>query len=396
MKKISFIALVALCFGITKSYAVTENVKTPEVVEVYTFDFKNNFYLGVNGGVQALINGPKSENFSKNLCPSFNIYGGVDFNPIWGLRLQLGYTNQKAYIGDWPSTFSNSSEYGSDFKVNMLNAELDATLNLTNAICGSKGASDRVFNFYAFAGLGEYHAMAKSTNSDDLYLALGLYGTARVASHWYVTAEVSDRLSRSSILGYYNAHPTYNFIGARLGLMYKFGDKGYKKYSNQSSLDLIEAQRLDLEKKAQELAAMESELARVKGAMDAKNNDLERLLKEKGLAAVPELPIFFGLNSTEVDQKSKYILQEYCDCIKQLDSDYQIQVTGYADLATGTRSGNEALKVKRAVKVADIISQEYGIPASNIMAEGGDLDNSPYADNKPFYSRVAIVKFVKK
>lgn len=398
MKNFRLFLLAAACFGVTGTYAANEDDNTLELVEMYQFKFWDNFYLGAKGGVQAVINGPHSADFSKNLSPAGDIYGGVDFNPFWGLRAQLGYVYQTAYVGPTGSTFygAENAGYGEKFHVNIINFDVTPTLNLTNAICGYSWEKDRKFNAYAFLGVGVMHAFTSWTNSDDAYLTGGLYGTYKVAPKWYVTAEVADRFCSSAILGFYNAHPTYHFVSAKLGVMYKLSDKRFKKFSTKPYLDMIESQKFDLAKKDNELSEKDREIARLQADINAKNAEIERLLKEKGVAAVPDLPIFFKINSTVVDQKSKYILEKYCECLKKIDADYDIEVLGYCDLATGSRAYNEKLKVKRAVKVADILSKEYGIPASKIMADGGDLDHSPYANNKPLYSRVAVVKFIKK
>lgn len=398
MKKLRLFLLAAACFGFTNSFAAVEGDDELTLVEMYQFKFWDNFYLGLNGGVQAIINGPHSSEFGKNLSPSGDIYAGVEFNPFWGTRLQLGYTRQKAWDTADPnqqwSTFTDN--HGESFNVNILNFDVTPTVNLTNAICGYSWEKERKFNAYAFLGVGIMHSWAKGTNSDDTYLTGGLYATYKVAPKWYITAEVADRFCSSAIIGYWNGHPTYHFVSGKLGVMYKLSDKRFKKFSTQPYLDVIESQKFDIAKKDNELSEKDREIARLQSLINNKNAELEKALKEKGIAAVPELPIFFNINSTEVDKKSQYVLEEYCNCIKKIDSDYQIEVLGYCDLATGSRAYNEKLKVKRAVKVADIITKQYGISASKVVADGGDLENSPYAKDKPLYSRVAVVKFVKK
>lgn len=398
MKKLRLFILAAACLGMTNTFAATEGENSLELVEMYQFKFWDNFYFGLKGGAQAIINGPHSSEFGKNLSPAGDIYAGVDFNPFWGTRVQFGYARQKAWDSLDPckqwSTFTDN--HGESYNVNLVNFDVTPTLNLTNAICGYSWEKERKFNAYAFLGVGIMHAWAKSTNSDDAYLTGGFYATYKVAPKWSITAEVADRFCSSAIIGYVNGHPTYHFVSGKLGVMYRLSDKRFKKFSTQPYLDVIESQKFDLAKKDNELSEKDREIARLQGDINAKNAEIERLLKEKGIAAVPELPIFFKINSTEVDQKSKYILEKYCECLKKIDADYDIEVLGYCDLATGSRAYNEKLKVKRAVKVADIISGEFGIPASKIIADGGDLDNSPYASNKPLYSRVAVVKFVKK
>lgn len=398
MKKLRLFLLAAACFGMTNTFAATESDDALTLVEMYQFKFWDNFYLGANGGVQAIINGPHSSEFGKNLSPTGDIYAGVEFNPYWGGRAQLGYSHQKAWDTTDPckqfSTFTDN--HGEGFNVNILNFDVTPTLNLTNTICGYDWEKPRCFNVYAFLGVGIMHSWAKSTNSDDTYLTGGFFATCKVAPKWYITAEVADRFCSSAILGYMNAHPTYHFVSGKLGVMYKLNDKRMKKFSTQPYLDKIDEQKFELAKKDNELSEKDREIARLQSLIDGKNAELEKALREKGISAVPELPIFFNINSTEVDKKSKYVLEKYCECIKNVDSDYQIEVIGYCDLATGSRAYNEKLKVRRAVKVADIITKQFGIPASKVIADGGNLENSPYAKDKPLYSRVAVVKFVKK
>lgn len=398
MKTFRLILLAIASFGFSNSFAAAENDDALTLVEMYQFKFWDNFYIGAKGGAQIVLNGPHSSDYKKNLSPSGDLYTGVEFNPFWGGRLQVGYTYQTAYVAQTGSTFYGdiNEGFGEKMHVNILNFDVAPTVNLTNAICGYNWEKERKFNAYAFIGVGVMHAFTSRTNSDDAYLTGGLYAHYKIARKLYLTAEVADRFCSSAILGYYNAHPTYHFVSGKIGLMYKLSDKRFKRFSTKPYLEKIESQKFELAKKDNDLSDKDREIERLKAEINAKNAELEKALNEKGIVAVPDLPIFFNVNSAEVDQKSKFILEKYCECLKKVDSDYRIEILGYCDLKTGSRAYNEKLKVKRAVKVADVISKEYGIPASKIIADGGDLDNSPYADAKYLYSRVAIVRFVKK
>lgn len=390
------IALAFVCLN--NSFGDTLNDNSLENVEVIQFKFWDGFYFGANGGVQIIADGPHNEDISKNLSPSFNIFGGLDFNPYWGTRFQVGYTKQTAYVGETGSTFYGDvgQGFGEKFHTNIINIDITPTINLTNTILGSKNYNERKFNAYLYAGAGIMHAFAKGTNSDDSYLTAGLIGTYKVAPNWHITAEISERACSSAILGYYNAHPTYNFLSAKLGFIYKLNKKGFKTISTQPYVDKINTLQTTIHTRDNEISRLNGEIARLEKDIANKNAEIERLLKEQGITAIPELPIFFNINSAVVDQRSKYILEKYCECVKQMGSDYTLEVVGYCDLRTGTRAYNEQLKVKRAYSVADIMSKEYGIPADNIKADGGNLENSPYPNGKYIYSRVAIVRLIKK
>lgn len=399
MKK-QILLLAAICFSITNTSAatITGDDDTLEPVEVYHARFWDGFYFGAKSGLQIVANGPHSSEIGKNLSSSSDIFGGVEFNPFWGTRVLLGYTRQKAYVGPTGSTFYGDlgEGFGEKFKVNILNGEITPTLNLTNAIWGYKQEHDRKFNAHVFAGIGVMHAFGKSTHSNDAYVSGGLFATYRVADRWNIIAEVADRFCSSSILGYYNAHPTYHFPSAKIGITFKLNRKGFKKISTKPYIAKIENLQNVYTEKVNEVSDLNKTIVTLQDEINGKNREIERLLKEKGFTAVPELPIFFNINSSEVDSRSKIVLEEYCKCIKEVSTDYRIEVTGYCDTKTGSRAYNDKLKVKRAEEVANLISSQYGIPADKITANGGDLDNSPYPEKEYIYSRVAIVKFVKK
>lgn len=351
----------------------------------YDYSIWDNVYVGVNAGTSAIVNGDNVSKLGKNLSPIININAGVLFSPYFGGRVQVGYAKQKMWANNYNTTFANRPGLY-QLKMDLVTAELDLTFDLLNLITGYSPERTRVFTLYPFAGAGWAHSMANNTNSDDLFFTAGLIGQFRLNKKWNINIEYADKFMPAAIEGWYNGHPCHNLMSLTVGVAYKINDYGFRiLYAPKADYTSYENAMNDLNNRIKELQK----------ELDAKNAEIIRLMKEKGVTAIPDMSVFFHLNSSKITKEGELILRQYAEAMKDTPENVVFEVYGYCDLATGSRPYNEKLKMRRANAVADLLVNKFGIPSSKISVKEGNLDNPPYPAEAKQYSRVVILE-VKK
>ena len=164
------------------------------------------------------------------------IYFGRQFSPLLGLRGQLLYAGLKA-----ESDVRNAYMTGDLFEYN-----LNATLSFVNLF--SRYKPDRRFDFYGFAGIGQFHA---KTNTYDLttdlpvgsgyYPRVGYFGKGisnrglfmaipygagisyAISDKWGLTLESANRYTGADELDSHVAGDYDQYGITTLGVTYKFG-----------------------------------------------------------------------------------------------------------------------------------------------------------------------------
>ena len=90
--------------------------------------------------------------------------------------------------------------------------------------------------------------------------------------------------------------------------------------------------------------------------------------------------VFFKINSSEISAAEKAKVEELA---RYLDNHKTaiVEVTGYADAGTGTRSFNERLSAERAAAVMKMLTGEYGVEAGRVRVSHKGDTVQPFAEN---------------
>ncbi len=178
-----------------------------------------------------------------------------------------------------------------------------------------------------------------------------------------------------------------NHLQHAAGVVYRFGiEKGLSK-KGEEKLALIEAlqaekqQKLDSiaasnrEKEAAALAerlAKETEAAQLAAAEKAKQDaaNLRKRQIENEIAALGF--VYFDLNSSYLDNKSKTILDALTDLLKE-NSDVVLKVSSYTD-SRGTSTYNDWLSRQRVERTVGYMIQQ-GIATERLQPEGYGEEN---------------------
>jgi outer membrane protein OmpA-like peptidoglycan-associated protein len=101
----------------------------------------------------------------------------------------------------------------------------------------------------------------------------------------------------------------------------------------------------------------------------------------------------FTVNTTDVVNREKVNLETVAKMIKSTPNK-KYSVVGYADMQTGTAEGNAQLAQGRAQNVYDILVNQFGVPASQLVKDSkGGVDYMYFNDEQ--MSRSVIISEVK-
>lgn len=358
MRKIRcMLAVMAMAIGTGVAYAGEGNSEK---------DYRPypHMFFGLNGGAQVSFT---HYDFSKLITPSYGVSFGAYFNPVIGARLHVSGYENKGGIKSLNETY--------DF--NTVTGSADLLLNVTNMFRSDK---DRVFNLILLGGVGlagawdndDFHALAAKVAENypmawqDRRLShnvrLGMQLDFNIAKHFGLNLELAAN-NRADRINSKTTDRNDWAATASLGLIFKFGQK-------------------KTEKMAEEPVPVAEEWATRTDTVwydDITYRDVpEKVTYEDN--------IYYKIRLSEPDPASK--IQKIADFVKA-HKNCSVQVTAYADKATGTPELNMQYSKERAEKVVAALVKA-GVSRSVITSEYKGDTVQPFAENDK--NRVAIVK----
>ena len=358
MRKIRcMLAVMAMAIGTGVAYAGEGNSEK---------DYRPypHMFFGLNGGAQVSFT---HYDFSKLITPSYGVSFGAYFNPVIGARLHVSGYENKGGIKSLNETY--------DF--NTVTGSADLLLNVTNMFRSDK---DRVFNLILLGGVGlagawdndDFHALAAKAAENypmawqDRRLShnvrLGMQLDFNIAKHFGLNLELAAN-NRADRINSKTTDRNDWAATASLGLIFKFGQK-------------------KTEKMAEEPVPVAEEWATRTDTVwydDITYRDVpEKVTYEDN--------IYYKIRLSEPDPASK--IQRIADFVKA-HKNCSVQVTAYADKATGTPELNMQYSKERAEKVVAALVKA-GVSRSVITSEYKGDTVQPFAENDK--NRVAIVK----
>lgn len=358
MRKIRcMLAVMAMAIGTGVAYAGEGNSEK---------DYRPypHMFFGLNGGAQVSFT---HYDFSKLITPSYGVSFGAYFNPVIGARLHVSGYENKGGIKSLNETY--------DF--NTVTGSADLLLNVTNMFRSDK---DRVFNLILLGGVGlagawdndDFHALAAKAAENypmawqDRRLShnvrLGMQLDFNIAKHFGLNLELAAN-NRADRINSKTTDRNDWAATASLGLIFKFGQK-------------------KTEKMAEEPVPVAEEWATRTDTVwydDITYRDVpEKVTYEDN--------IYYKIRLSEPEPASK--IQKIANFVKA-HKNCSVQVTAYADKATGTPELNMQYSKERAEKVVAALVKA-GVSRSVITSEYKGDTVQPFAENDK--NRVAIVK----
>ena len=90
--------------------------------------------------------------------------------------------------------------------------------------------------------------------------------------------------------------------------------------------------------------------------------------------------IFFKIGSSEVDVQEMQNVEAFANWMKAHPT-AKAQLLGYADKGTGSEEINKKISEKRAIQVAKILTEKYGIDATRLTTGYKGDDVQPFRNN---------------
>lgn len=352
--------------------------------------FQPHMYVQLQAGGQYTLG---ERPFNYLLSPNAQVALGYQFNPVFGLRLDVNAWQSKAGI--------DKIEGRPDvkWKWNYVAPTLDATFNLSNLFFGFN--PNRLMNWSVFAGAG----VNIGFNNDDAFDAYkewnasfnGLYAPQNMDYLWDGTKvrfagklgtmldfRISDAVSagielNATVLNdHYNSKDSDNpdwYFNALAGVKINLGKTHTTKFVPAPAPQVVEKviERV-VEKPAPATSAATSAAGPGAGAVAAKKEPLRR-------------EVFFDLCSAVIKGDESAKVQEIADYLKKYP-EAKVSLCGYADKGTGNAKVNASWAAKRVQAVKDALVNKYGISESKINVDSKGDTVQPFAENNK--NRVTI------
>jgi outer membrane protein OmpA-like peptidoglycan-associated protein len=356
MKKLFLMLAVAALSAQTMSAQTVEESKN--------FD---NWYIGINGGVQA-----PAKNFKvlKNLNPAVGLRLGRWFTPAVGFAIE-GQT----FLGDKP--------VDSDGTFKGLNLEAMGTLNFSNWLGGYPG-EPRSFEVIGLLGIGWGHAFNRQVSNHD--------GKNSITSK--VAADFAFNLGAAKAVQLYiepyimyglttQRHSEFNLnsavIGGLVGLNYKFGNSNgthnfkIAELRDQAEIDGLNSKinelRANLNDKDAVISAKDGQIRDLKAALDACNNrPVEPVYVKPATATNLQPTVLFRKGKSTIDA-AQYAPIELIASYMKNHPEAKVEIKGYAS-PEGSLELNQKLSEDRANAVKTALIKKYKIAADRLTAIG--------------------------
>lgn len=354
--------------------------------------FAPHWYLQLQGGAQYTLG---EADFGDLISPNIQVAVGRQFSPVWGARLSINAWQSKAAIETMsklgPDGYAVAFDNEYAWKYKYVAPMLDATLNLSNLICGY--CPTRVVSVSLLAGIGANIAFDNDGAKEAFKLADANHtvpsqnvdylwdGTAtRITGRF--GAAVDFRLSDAVSLGlelqantlndHYNSKRAGNadwYFNALAGVKVNLG----KTHTTRP-----------VEAPAPEIRYVDRVVEKEVPAKADKDCCKKQCCKKEDKF---RRDIFFPISNTRVSVTEDIKVREVAEYLKA-HPQAKVSVTGYADKNTGTTAINARLARQRAAAVANQLVNKYGISRSRITTDSKGDTVAPY--DTPEKCRVSV------
>lgn len=398
--------LIATC-GLTVSAQNVQNIDQQTIVnksveheqvinnthQVITNYWDDNWLVFGDAGVNAFWGDYGIGNLSSRLTPQFNFGFGKWFLPGFGAKVQLtGFRskenkseevhnlNDGAYF-EWDKyPYWNKTIKWWDISVNMM-------FNLSRLIKGYEGiGSEKLMNqFIASVGIGATHHLGikkGSSNHWSGHLELQYSRFFSPKKNFSLDATLRGIFYSTEFDFISRQHFDEN-ISLNLGFTYYFKDRGWKRTVVNTTYYVEDQTTIN---------QLNEEINQLRN----KPTPVDTVVVNKGIENLITFPylVNFVIDKVEVVNRERVNLGVVAAMMKATPNQKYL-ICGYADKHTGTVARNIWLAEHRAKNVFKILTEEFGVPASQLVLDDkGGVENMYYDD--PQLSRSAIITEYKE
>ncbi len=405
MKKF-FLLCASTLFAVGSYAQISEEVVVMEVEDVQAVPkypsvrgfvsngFWDNWEVSFGGGMSMmstsnLVFKDMPGNFGDRIGFEVNVAATKWFHPVFGARLQLA--------GGRFRNLTNVAE--TTQRTPYMFVHTDLMINFSNWAGGYR--ADRAYYAVPFVGFGymamdftdRAHELGYSTNQEFAFTA-GLLNKFRIAKSWDLDIELKGWLfgERDLPRTLSNGGSYAVAYSATAGFTHRFNDRNWKRQMPQKYTDA------DIAAYTAAIAALEGSLAAARDneksladQLAAANKALQNAAgKKKEVFVNGACPAFFKINSAELSQRNKILLDLVAEEINANPADKTFTVSGYADKETGSAEYNMKLSEERAQAVADYLESK-GVKADRLIVKGYGATVQPFSGNIE-NNRVVVIK----
>jgi outer membrane protein OmpA-like peptidoglycan-associated protein len=374
---------------------VNKSVEHQRVVgsdhQVISNFFKDNWFVLGDAGVNAFWGDYTVGNLSSRLTPQFNIGFGKWFVPGFGAKIQFtGFNSKENKSVETVNTRDSQTYYDGNgnpyWKENIKWWDINVNLmfNISRMIAGYEGiGSPKMMNqFFASVGLGvtRHYDIPLTSNvvSGHVELQYSRFFSpkkdfsmdVRLRGIFYGTD--FDRVNKTSI---------DENLSLNVGFTYYFKERGWERTVANTTYYVED--RTTINQLNEEINQL-------------RNAPVDTVVINKGVENLITFPylVNFVIDKVEVVNRERVNLGVVAAMMKATPNQKYL-ICGYADKHTGTVARNIWLAEHRAKNVYKILTEEFGVPASQLVLDDkGGVENMYYDD--PQLSRSAIITEYKE
>ena len=401
MKTKRLVAGMMLCCGIASSaFAQVKEGESITMTQVDTIQvtnhkervitnpFWNNWFVMADAGVNAFWGDCPVGKFKNRLTPQFNVGVGKWVIPGFGLNLQFtGFRSkgEKGVEGIYTRgskmyTDGDGDKYWKE-KIKWWDFSLNAMFNLTRLIGGYEGdnSSKHLNQFIASVGIGathHYDLPYGSANEWSGHVELQYSRFFSAKKNLSLDVKLRGLLYETKYDGVFNHQLFDENISLNVGVTYYIKKRGWGRTATNTTI---------YKQDDREIARLNDEINLLRSMKP------DTVVIEKGVQSTVTFPylVNFVIDKVKVVNREKVNLKTVADMMKATPEQKYL-ICGYADKYTGSVKRNVWLAEHRAKNVFKVLTEEFGVPADQLVLDDkGGVDNMYYDD--PQLSRSAII-----
>lgn len=397
--KIWFTLIFCTAFGLSISAqtleqqtVVSKSVEEQSVVssdhQVITNFFKDNWFILGDAGVNAFWGDYTVGKLSTRLTPQFNVGVGKWFVPGFGAKLQFtGFNSQEYKSVETANTWRSQTYYdvnGNPYwreNIKWWGVSANLMFNISRLIAGYEGiGSSKMKNqFIASVGIGATHHYDVPFESNVVSGHFELQYSRFFSDKKNISLDIRVRdILYGTDFDRVNKQRIDNNLSLNVGITYHFKKRGWERTVSNTTYYVEDRTTIN---------QLNEELARLKNTPVQVDTVIVNQLAAD-MITFPYL-VNFVIDKVEVVNREKVNLKVVADMMKATP-DQKYLICGYADKHTGTVKRNIWLAEHRAKNVYKILTEEFGVPESQLVLDDkGGVENMFYDD--PQLSRSAII-----
>ena len=352
--------------------------------QVITNLFRDNWFVLGDVGVNAFWGDCTVGNIFTRLTPQFNVGFGKWFVPGFGAKMQFtGFASQEYKSVETVNTRNSETYYDDNGNpywnehIKWWDINVDLMFNLSRMILGYEGieSSKRKNQFIASIGLGATHhydiPLVSNVVSGHVELQYSRFFFDKKA----LSLDVRMRgIFYGTDFDRVNNRRFDENVSLNVGLTYHFKKRGWER--TVSNVTYFVEDYTTINQLNQEIDSLRNMPPII--VAGAKSN----------MITFPYL-VNFIIDRVDVVNRERVNLRVIADMMKATP-DQKYLICGYADKHTGTVERNIWLAKNRANNVYRILTEEFGVPTSQLIIDDkGGVDNMFYDD--PQLSRSVII-----